>query len=95
MLVIYLLYVSLKLSSVLKMGYALKPNLKFLNVISRVSTMSTSNVLDILNDSDVCLVVIVKMTLVTMVEEPTLQGRKVCCIRKTGNEETYESLLVA
>jgi hypothetical protein len=27
------------------------------------------------------------MTLVTMVEEPTLQGRKVCCIRKTGNEE--------
>jgi len=44
------------------------------------------NGLDILNDLDVCVLVIVKIALVTMVDESALQGREVRCIYKTGNE---------
>ena len=46
------------------------------------------NVLDILNDLDVCLLVIVKIALVTMVDECAPLGREVRCIYRTGNEET-------
>lgn len=75
------------------MGYA-KKKLEFLNTISCISTMARSklpkkeNGLDILNDLDVCLVVIVKIAPVMIVEESTPQGREARCIYKTRNEET-------
>ena len=51
----------------------------------QASFLKKENGLDILNDLEVCLVVIAKIALVVLVDESTLQGREVHCIHKTAN----------